>query len=299
MQRNTLNSSKIKILICCHKPCELPKDDIFLPIQVGASISNLNLGIQRDDQINGKTCDNISIKNKSFCELTALYWAWKNIKKLYPDIEYIGLNHYRRYFDFNKLIFKQDSYVKPENQIPLYKINKSKLKFLLKHNYSIIPNRSTLSFSLENQYCLAHISDDIRELRKTVKQLYPSYNFSYEYVMTNSNLFSPYNMFILSWNDFNNYCEWLFTILFELEKKINITYYSDSNKRIFGYMAERLFNVWIFHNKLKRHYLPVLFFGNSTKKNYLKYLYKLYQSNLAFYFSLPLLKMKIKRILFH
>ena len=75
-------------------------DEIFFPIHVGAAISNVTLGIQRDDQINGSYCDNISSKNKSYCELTALYWAWKNIKKIYPDLEYIGLNHYRRYFSF-------------------------------------------------------------------------------------------------------------------------------------------------------------------------------------------------------
>ena len=88
MEMKELDSSKIKILVCCHKPCDLPQDDIFLPIQVGAAISNVDLGIQRDDQLNGHSCDNISAKNQSYCELTAVYWAWKNIKKLYPDLEY-------------------------------------------------------------------------------------------------------------------------------------------------------------------------------------------------------------------
>ena len=55
---------QIKILVCCHKKCELPTDDIFFPIQVGAARSNIDLHIQRDDQLNGSTCDNISIKNK-------------------------------------------------------------------------------------------------------------------------------------------------------------------------------------------------------------------------------------------
>ena len=95
------NDDKIKILICTHKRAELPKDDIFLPIQVGASITNEDLLIQRDDQILKRPCTNISSKNKSYCELTAIYWAWKNIKTLYPDLEYIGLCHYRRFFDFN------------------------------------------------------------------------------------------------------------------------------------------------------------------------------------------------------
>ena len=91
----------IKILVCCHKPCELPNGDIYLPIQVGKKCSNLDLGIQSDCEINGQDCENISEKNNIYCEMTAAYWAWKNIRKLYPNIDYIGLCHYRRYFNIN------------------------------------------------------------------------------------------------------------------------------------------------------------------------------------------------------
>ena len=65
----------------------------YLPIQVGKAISNTDLGVQGDN-----TGDNISEKNQSYCELTGIYWAWKNLK----NVDYIGLCHYRRYFDFHK-----------------------------------------------------------------------------------------------------------------------------------------------------------------------------------------------------
>ena len=84
-------SSKIKILVACHKPSELPHNSLLLPVQVGASSASRNLGLQRDDD--GK--DNISAKNAGYCELTAIYWAWKNL-----DADYYGLFHYRRFYSF-------------------------------------------------------------------------------------------------------------------------------------------------------------------------------------------------------
>ena len=87
--------ANLKILVCCHKKTNLPNDDqdILLPIQVGASKSDIDLGFQKDNMIFEKTCDNISEKNNIYCELTAMYWAWKNIQAVYPGINYIGLCH--------------------------------------------------------------------------------------------------------------------------------------------------------------------------------------------------------------
>lgn len=95
-------NSKIKIMVCCHKKTNVCEDDIYLPIQVGHAISNCELDMQKDDQLCGNKCDNISELNGIYCEMTAMYWAWKNIRKVYPDIEYVGLCHYRRYFFVSK-----------------------------------------------------------------------------------------------------------------------------------------------------------------------------------------------------
>ena len=77
----------IKILVAAHKKYWMPKDSVYLPIQVGAALHPA-LGYVPDN-----TGYNISDKNPNYCELTALYWAWKNL-----ECEYIGLCHYRRYF---------------------------------------------------------------------------------------------------------------------------------------------------------------------------------------------------------
>lgn len=101
--------TKVKILVCYYQPWQLPKDSIFLPIQAGKAVSGFDLGIQGDDTGWG---DNISIKNPTFSEFTAWYWAWKNIKIVYPNIEYIGLAHYRRFFALNKSFAKDIVYKK-------------------------------------------------------------------------------------------------------------------------------------------------------------------------------------------
>ena len=81
-----------KILVCCHKKDVMATHEPYMPIHVGKALHpELDLGIQGDN-----TGDNISEKNGSYCELTGMYWAWKNLK----DVDIIGLCHYRRYFDF-------------------------------------------------------------------------------------------------------------------------------------------------------------------------------------------------------
>ena len=85
--------SKSIILVCAHKPDRCLLHEPYMPIQVGKAISTVDLGFAGDD-----TGDNISDKNRSFCELTAHYWAWKNL----GEADYVGLSHYRRYFDFGE-----------------------------------------------------------------------------------------------------------------------------------------------------------------------------------------------------
>ena len=87
----------IKILISCHKQSMVPDSKIMLPIEVGADLRKKHIEeILQDNQ-----GENISSKNKMYCELTAQYWAWKNL-----DADYYGFFHYRRYLNFSdKIVF--------------------------------------------------------------------------------------------------------------------------------------------------------------------------------------------------
>lgn len=86
---------KAKIYIASHKLYQMPKDPLYQPIWVGHAKSNNPLDLPAG-WIADDSGDNISAKNSSFNELTALYWAWKN-----SDADVIGLVHYRRYFSLN------------------------------------------------------------------------------------------------------------------------------------------------------------------------------------------------------
>ena len=87
----------IKMIVATHKKYEMPKDLMYVPLQVGADGKEKITDYEQDN-----IGDNISSKNPYFCELTGLYWAWKNL-----DADYIGLSHYRRHFSLSKKLPKE------------------------------------------------------------------------------------------------------------------------------------------------------------------------------------------------
>jgi hypothetical protein len=227
---------------------------------VGKALSTLDLGIQGDD-----TGDTISVKNKSFCEITGLYWAWKNIKTVYPNIQYIGLCHYRRYFALDRKNSNRDGgiYVPV---LPDMKNYKNILLHTLSSNKLIIANPIIHPWSLQTEYSRYHHGDDYSTLKEIINELSPEYNFSFNKVMEWNNHFSHFNMFVSSYSFFANYCEWLFPILFEAEKRINISNYNELQTRVFGFLAEYLLNIFIYHHNIRVVYRPHFFIEDSETK---------------------------------
>lgn len=240
-----------KILICCHKECKLPTDAYYLPVQAGKSIANIDLKIQSDNEISGDECENISFKNMSYCELTVLYWAWKNIDKLFPKLRYIGFCHYRRFFELREKKYFNDTIHKPENLVEKHKIDTKLLEKYLQQGKTIVAKKRVLPYTVGVQYATTHCSSDIKVLEMVIKELYPAYWDTYTKIIKQGNKFSGYNMFIMEINDFKSYCSWLFEILNEVEKRICINHYDTYQKRVFGYMGERLLNVWLSYNNKK------------------------------------------------
>ena len=260
-------SERIKILVCCHKPDVYHADSVYMPIHVGKHHSKYALEMQGDD-----TGENISEKNESYCELTGIYWAWKNLK----DIDYIGLCHYRRYFNFHEsaglyvghTIIKTDELKAVNLEIPV-------LDKIFKKHRVILTEPSFFKYSIFIQYSMSHISDDYRTLTAVIKELYPDYSMDWEILSRASNKICFYNMFIMKKEDFDSYCKWLFDILFEVEKRIDISCYNNIQKRVFGYLGERLLQLYVSHNKMNTKYYPIYTVNDVLKnKNFVKRLFK-------------------------
>lgn len=218
-----------KILVACHKQDPAIRlSEPYMPVHVGKKLHpDLDLGFQGDD-----TGDNISDKNGSYCELTALYWAWKNL----GDTEYIGLCHYRRYLDFDlseeniKKTFQKYDIVIPE----------------IKHQFAA------------NFYELVSLTsyEDTYIFLDTLLGMLPDQRSLIFETFMRSNKFTVCNMFVMRREDFNEYCEFLFTLLSEMEKKVKPGSYSRL-RRVYGYMSEPLLGFWIKYKNWKVREVPM------------------------------------------
>lgn len=207
----------IKVIVASHKPYEMPRDRMYLPVHVGAA-GKESIGYQRDDE-----GDNISRLNPYYCELTGLYWAWKNLKE-----DYIGLVHYRRLFTMN-------GHVVEANDIEPY-LGKIKIFVPKKRRYVIE--------SLKSHYNHTHIAEHLNVTRQVIANKYPEYQNAYDKTL-NKTWGYMFNMMIMEKDYLNDYCIWLYDILDEVFRKIDTTNYPDFAKRYVGRISEILFNVWL------------------------------------------------------
>ncbi len=220
----------IKILVATHKKAQMPQDSMYLPVQVGKALSSEDFGYATDD-----TGDNISAKNPYLCELTALYWGWKNL-----DNEYIGLAHYRRHFSCRFGRWKYNLIMtKPEMERCL---SKADVVLPVKRYYFIE--------TLYSHYKHTHDVGHLEIARETIERICPEYVGSFDKVMDRRSG-HMFNMMVMRRPILNVYCEWLFNILFAMEKDVDFKALSPFDARWPGRIAELLLDVWITHNKVK------------------------------------------------
>lgn len=233
----------IKIYTCHHKKAPVYESEYIIPIHAGKANSKLDLGLIGDD-----SGENISERNGSWCELTVIYWMWKNIKA-----DYYGLFHYRRFLNFNAIgggyeIFNDFE----QNSIQKFGWDDKKIQ-LVCENYDVItspiwnihpvglPNYTMTNYEF---YAKEHFAKDLDVVINLIKEKTPEiYPFALKSLYSKECFFA--NMMVMKKEYFFDYCEWLFDILFEAEKIINIDNYDPYQKRIWGFIAERLSNCYL------------------------------------------------------
>ena len=249
----------ISIYVSYHKNTTRLSSTILKPIHVGRALASEEVKNSLKDLTGDDIGDNISKKNLSYCELTAQYWAWKNDNLS----DFIGFLHYRRHLDFNlnHLDCKPDQwgcinqdYISKDYLYSkgLYDSNITNIV----HKFDLItvkPWDVTNAGSKDN-YDHYHTSDkklhieDYEEALKILNEKFPQYSKSAtEYNRSKLGYYT--NIFVMKKELFHEYCDYLFGILFELEKKLDISKYDTQEKRVFGYISEWLFGIFLTYKK--------------------------------------------------
>lgn len=216
----------MKIYVVAHKKARMPKDPLYVPIQVGSGpdIYPLrdNTGIQ------------IAEKNPHFCELTAMYWIWKNVTE-----DVVGIAHYRRYMTKGPLSYRI--------------IGETDVARLLTSAELLVPRPLCMrNETVLEQFGEKHDRRDLLACGDVIRDLFPEYGPDFDR-MLGKHYFYQYNMIVADKRIYDEYMSWLFPILFELEGRVRIERYDAYNRRLFGFLSERLLDVWLSHGEGRKY----------------------------------------------
>lgn len=265
---------KNKIYVVTHKAFALSetlKQKGYEIITVGSNCCK-NDGIRDSDGD-----DTIANKNANYCELTAMYWIWKNVSG-----EIKGFCHYRRFFTWPTLRYNEKKIVDIEDV----------LNILVEDPKAIIlPERKYYNVSARELYLQCGREKDLETTRSVIAEKYPAYLMEYDSMLKGNTGYIT-NMMIANSKVYDDYCKWLFDILFEVERRTSLNGYSKEEARIYGYISERLLDIWVQHNKLR----PVEFQSiNSEKDTGIRFLVYRLIHRLGFYKMVKTIMWKARR----
>lgn len=224
-----------KIIVVTHKDYQMPDDSLYMPVCVGTGLKTLSDKFQPDNK-----GENISEKNSTYCELTAIYWAWKNL-----NVDRIGVAHYRRHFTMFKGAKTVDKALTGEQFEELFQKNG-------KDSIFATPARRYVE-SIENHYIhsLKGYEDihakDIERLKKAIHEYDSSYDESAKKVL-GGNSAHMLNMLISSKENFDTYCAWLFPVI---DKVVALSADREDQRRYAGALSEFCLDIWAQRNSKK------------------------------------------------
>lgn len=225
----------ISIFVVMHKDYNVRSDRLYKPLCVG--------GFQKENYLSEQFGENITYLNKKINECTALFWIWKNTSS-----QYVGLNHYRRYF-YNNEIKSMDNYLCAEH---IGQIMKS-YDIILPQTFPMADQTvfGRIYYSMDHELC----EKGHALIRRKIKKYQPDYLAAFDRVMSGRNAFMC-NMFVTRREILDQYCEWLFSFLIEAAEEMDVEGYDSYSQRVMGFFAERMWTVWLSKNKLRIKELP-------------------------------------------
>lgn len=237
----------IKIFVATHKKYWVPEDDVYIPLHVGR-LGKTDIGYRGDD-----TGENISLKNPNYCELTGLYWAWKNVQA-----DYVGLVHYRRYFTHRNVWLGE----KKKEQV----LSRADWGRILRCHAVVVPNKRRYYIETNrSHYNHAHHREGLDTTEQIITEKFREYLPCFNIVMQRT-WAHMFNMFVMRRDLLDEYCSWLFEILFDLERRLDISSYTPYEARVFGFISELLLDVWLGKNRVEYVEQTVIFM---EKQNWL------------------------------
>ncbi|MCM1174201.1 MAG: DUF4422 domain-containing protein [Blautia sp.] len=227
-----------KIFVVTHKKYNVLADSIYKPICVGDQYENRNFYTEHAGE-------NIAYLNDRLNECTALYWIWKN-----TDSEYVGLNHYRRYF-YNSEVKNYANYLTEDKIIEIFE-----------DGYDIIlPRITRLGMSVLNNIRKEigqELADRALEIvRRLIEERIPMYASAFEYAMS-KRIFYKCQLFVTKRVLLDDYCEWLFSFIIDAAKMFDVSSCDTHHKRAIGYFAETMLTVWLLEQNVRVKELPII-----------------------------------------
>ena len=211
------------------KTFDLPEN--YCWIQGGTALNGAIPGILHDDDFEG----NLSLKNPYFGEYTAYYAIWKNDQ----DSDYIGLCHYRRFFD--------------EGQFRLSPISAGHIERILRKKDVILPFQEGIG-PIEEQYAHYHKAEDWRTYLEVLKAYDPGFQAYFSRYVKRRSEISMRNVLIGRREVIFAYFTWVFPLFERLETALDLEHLEAKDRRIPGFLIERTMEAWFVYYRYSIRY---------------------------------------------
>lgn len=237
----------ITVGVAAHKPYPMPEDPCYLPIHVGRALHPEVAPEMGPRFVGDDTGDSISSLNATYCELTALYWLWRNCES-----DYKGLVHYRRH-----LASPDPARRRAPERLERVATG-GELVSMLEDRGAVLPRRRAYYIeTMRSHWDHTQPPEQLDEAVRVIADLEPAYSSALEGVLSARGA-HMFNMMVMRADLFDAYCAWLFPLLAELTFRLDPAQFPPFQARYPGRVSELLLDAWLDVNGVGCAELPTV-----------------------------------------